>query len=260
MHIKLVQESILAEREVLLNHELYSHIKHVDDLTVFLENHIYAVWDFMSLLKALQRSLTCVTVPWFASASPDVRYLINEIVLAEESDLYIDGRRLSHFEMYLDAMETAGANTSGITAFIATLQAGKPVLEAIQESNLAPLVKDFLTFTFQLIEKGNLHEIAAAFTFGREDLIPGMFHAILKQLKINFPATDLSKLSYYFDRHIELDGEEHGPLALRMVQELCGDDAQKWDEVIQVSKQALQVRCGLWDAVLGQLKVNNGAH
>lgn len=253
MHIKFVQESIQPVRERLLSHALYKHIKTVDDLTIFLENHVYAVWDFMSLLKALQRSLTCVSVPWFASESPDVRYLINEIVLAEESDTYIDGRRLSHFEMYLDAMQTAGANVQPIEAFLVQVRASDSIFDAIEQSELPVLVKGFLRFTFEIIQQGKLHEIAAAFTFGREDLIPAMFYEILRHLKENFPSADLSKLSYYFDRHIELDGDEHGPLAMRMIQELCGTDPQKWDEVVQVSKDALEARIGLWDAVLSEL-------
>jgi hypothetical protein len=56
----------------------------------------------MSLLKALQSKLTCTTTPWFATANPETRYLINEVV-AEESDLTIDGRRQSHYEMYIEA-------------------------------------------------------------------------------------------------------------------------------------------------------------
>ncbi|MCL8001104.1 DUF3050 domain-containing protein, partial [Brucella sp. 21LCYQ03] len=110
--IEELQTFIASERELLLRHPLYERISTVEDLQAFTEGHVYAVWDFMSLLKALQVQLTCTSVPWFASSMPNTRYLINEIVLAEESDLYIDGRRLSHFEMYLDAMSVMGANTN----------------------------------------------------------------------------------------------------------------------------------------------------
>jgi len=253
MGIELVQQAIQEERDQLLKHHLYHKIKTVADLNVFLENHIYAVWDFMSLLKALQSKLTCVSVPWFASASPDVRYLINEIVLAEESDEYVDGRRLSHFEMYIDAMETSGADTSAVHSFLENVRQSADIFAVIQQSTLPEKVKQFLEFTFKVIEGGKMHEIAAAFTFGREDLIPDMFHSILSYLKTNFPDTDLTKLIYYFDRHIELDGDEHGPLALKMIHELCADDPQKWNEVASVSKAALQVRIGLWDAIEEQL-------
>jgi hypothetical protein len=66
----------------------------------------------MSLLKALQSKLTCTT-PWFATTNPQTRYLINEIVVAEESDLTIDGQRSSHYEMYIEAMKACGASTTG---------------------------------------------------------------------------------------------------------------------------------------------------
>lgn len=250
MNAKFVNQEIAQERKALLNHPLYQKIKNVDDLRHFLEIHVYAVWDFMSLLKALQQQLTCTTTPWFASDFPQTRYLINEIVLAEESDLAIDGQRLSHYEMYVDAMQSAQADTSKIAQLIGLLKNGVEIKQAINNQNLDHRVKDFLHFTFEVIAAKNPHEIAAAFTFGREDLIPDMFTEILKGLQQNSPDIDLSKLIYYFERHIELDGDEHGPMAMQMIDELCGDDEQKWQDVIRVSKAALAKRYQLWDAIL----------
>ncbi|MCL7987022.1 DUF3050 domain-containing protein [Sphingobacterium sp. lm-10] len=247
--IEELQTFIASERELLLRHPLYERISTVEDLQAFTEGHVYAVWDFMSLLKALQVQLTCTSVPWFASSMPNTRYLINEIVLAEESDLYIDGRRLSHFEMYLDAMSVMGANTNAIEDFIQQAKASSDIHEVIQKASLDQRVKDFLIFTFSVIQTGKAHQIAAAFTFGREDLIPDMFTSILKELQAKSSAVDMSKFIYYFQRHIELDGDEHGPLAMQMITELAGDDEQKWQEMQDVALQALQVRSKLWDAI-----------
>ncbi len=249
MTIQEINQAIQAERNALLQHPLYHKIITINDLQYYMEGHVYAVWDFMSLLKALQQKLTCTTVPWFASAHPQTRYLINEIVLAEESDLAIDGSRQSHFEMYLDAMQTAQANTSIINTFIQQLQAGTTIEQAINQLPVEQGIKNFLLFTFSVISNGKEHEIAAAFTFGREDLIPSMFTEILKGFQANFPNTDLSKLIYYFERHIELDGDEHGPMAMQMITALCGTDTKKWQEVVEVSKQALKKRYELWNAI-----------
>ena len=125
---------------------------------------------------------------------------------------------------------------------------------SIKKSELHPNIKDFLDFTFRTIEEGKPHKIAAAFTFGREDLIPSMFTEILKNFQANFPETDLSKLIYYFERHIELDADEHGPMALQMVVELAGDSEQKWKEVQEVSMMALEKRIGLWNAIEAQME------
>lgn len=253
MNIETVNGRIQFQKELLLQHSLYEKVKTIEDLNIFLENHVFAVWDFMSLLKALQAKLTCTTTPWFATKNPETRYLINEIVLAEETDLTIDGRRQSHYEMYVEAMEACGANISGIEGFLSEVNSLHNIYVAIKKSNLHPNIKAFLDFTFRVIDEGKTHEIAAAFTFGREDLIPGMFTVILKKFQANFPKTDLSKLIYYFERHIELDADEHGPMAMKMITELCGTDAQKWTEVEAVSVLALEKRIGLWDAIEEQI-------
>lgn len=249
MNTSIINTKIQTQREVLLQHPLYDKVKTMDDLHEFLESHVYAVWDFMSLLKALQSKLTCTTTPWFASQNPETRYLINEIVLAEESDLTLDGKRLSHFEMYVDAMKDCGAQTLELEAFLQNVIDTKNVFIAIKQSDLHPNIKAFLDFTFRVIEEGKAHKIAAAFTFGREDLIPNMFTEILKSFQQNFPEADLSKLIYYFERHIELDADEHGPMAMQMISELCQEDEHKWKDVEEVSILALEKRIGLWDAI-----------
>jgi hypothetical protein len=112
-------------------------------------------------LKALQSKLT-VRQPWFATANPETRYLINEIVVAEESDLTIDGRRQSHYEMYIEAMKDCGQVLWKLKVFLAEVNSLQNIF-AIKTSNLHPNIKAFLDFTFSVIEQGKPHEIAAAY-------------------------------------------------------------------------------------------------
>ena len=249
MNTNSIKTKIEPLRQELLNHSLYAKIHTIEDLHVFLTHHVYAVWDFMSLLKGLQIHLTSVSIPWTASPNPELRYLINEIVVAEESDLALDGSRQSHFEMYLDAMKECGATTQPVLDFLEQVATTKNVFVAIKNSHLPAEVKDFLYFTFTVIETGQPHKIASAFTFGREDLIPNMFTEIVKSFQKNFPETNVSKLIYYFERHIELDADEHGPMAMKMIDYLCGDDIKKWQEVAQVAQESLEKRIGLWNAI-----------
>ena len=249
MDTNTIKNEIESLRLELINHSLYAKISTVEDLHVFLENHVYAVWDFMSLLKGLQMHLTSVSIPWTATANPELRYLINEIVVAEESDLALDGTRQSHFEMYLNAMKDCGASTGPISDFLEQVSLTNDVFLAIQNAQLPTQVKAFLHFTFTVIATGQPHKIAAAFTFGREDLIPSMFTEIVRNFQHNFPETNLSALIYYFERHIELDADEHGPMAMKMMEDLCGDDLTKWQDVLQVAKEALEKRIGLWNGI-----------
>ncbi len=247
--IQDIHKAIAPYQEELLNHSLYKKLKTPEDLKIFMQHHVFAVWDFMSLLKSLQYDLTKVSTPWYPLGNPEVRYLINEIVLAEETDVNMEGKRQSHFEMYLDAMKTSEASLDQINAFLNHIIHGTDIFLVIAVSEVPDSVKDFLRFTFEIISEGKPHKIAAAFTFGREDLIPDMFTKIIGNIMQNFPKQDLSLFKYYFDRHIELDGDEHGPMALKMIEELCGTDMMKWEEARQTAVGALKKRIILWNGI-----------
>ena len=238
-------------RKELIEHSLYKEVKNINDLKFFTEQHVFAVWDFMSLLKSLQLHLTTVNLPWTPSQNPNTRRFINEIVFCEESDVNKEGLPMSHYEMYLEAMTQIGADSNEMIQFCALIVAGNTIEEAFRLSNIPDEVKSFVNFTFEVIATNKPHVIAAVFTFGREDLIPDMFIEIVKNLGVN---SNIDKLVYYFERHIELDGDEHGPISLKMVQELCGEDSTKWEEALLFSKKALQHRIFLWDYISERIK------
>ena len=249
MEINYIQDKIAKQRNNLLNHRLYSKIKNISDLQSFTENHVYAVWDFMSLLKALQIKLTCTKTPWIPNQNSQTAYLINEIVIAEETDINQLGKRKSHYELYIDAMTDIGANTKIPNEIVHKLADSDDIFKSIDNLKIHKNIKEFLNFTFKVIAEGKPHKIAAIFTFGRENLIPNMFTEILREFQKNINDIDISKLIYYFERHIELDEDEHGPMALQMVSELAGNDSKKWDEIESISTEALQKRILLWDAI-----------
>lgn len=254
MAIETIEKATASLRKQLLEHPLYEQIQTPESLRIFMQHHVYAVLDFMSLLKALQVKLTCCEYPWYPKGNPEIRYLINEIVLAEETDINFYGKRQSHYEMYLDAMLKAKADTNTIKNFEKQLARGIDVYLIITSSKLPCSVKQFLTHTFDVIYNGEAHEIAAAFTFGRENLIPAMFSSIISKIQTHFPEEDLSLFSYYFDRHIELDEDEHGPMALQMIESLCENDSSKWEEATNVSVKALEKRLELWDGIYKEIE------
>ena len=241
--INSINRNLEPFKMAIVKHNLYNKLKNTNDIAVLMENHVYAVWDFMSLLKSLQHILTCTSSPWKPKGDPKIRRLINSIVLEEESDDDEQGNPSSHFEMYLDAMDQCGANTMPVKEFIS----------AVSSENIPLInkgVNEFLKTTFDIINSDAPHKIASAFTFGREDLIPDMFTAIVKEYNTD---NKLDKFVYYLERHIELDGGEHGPLALQLISDLCGDDDQKWSEVESTAVESLVARKKLWDSILSQL-------
>ena len=250
-----IQESITSLRQEIINHKVYSAISELEDLRIFMEHHIFAVWDFMSLLKALQINLTCTSLPWFPVGNPVTRQLINEIVAGEESDVDAYGAIKSHFELYLDAMDQCGANTKPINDFLNALKNGKSFNEAFDIANVPATAKDFVNATFETINSGKTHLQAASFTFGREDLIPNMFYSMVNDLN-STQADKVSIFKYYLERHIEVDGDHHSHLALSMTEKLCEKEEVFWAEAEETTKQALQKRIDLWDAAYAEIVKN----
>ena len=249
MGINSFSETVHQSRTNLIQHPLYAQIRSAEDMRTFMEHHVFAVWDFMCLLKTLQTGLTCTTSPWVPVGKASTRFLINEIVTGEESDLDDEGQRLSHFELYLKAMEKAGCDLRPIQHFMHLIKEGVDVDIALIESNAPEASAAFVRSTFEAIRTNKLHIVSAVFTFGREDLIPEMFHAIVEQLRANSPQ-EWSTFLYYLDRHIEVDGGHHGQLALQMNEELIGGNDQKRIESEEFTIKALQARIALWNGVL----------
>src|ERR1700743_119914 len=163
--IEILKIQIEPLRRQLTEHNLYKNIRSVNELVVFMEHHVFAVWDFMSLLKALQQNLTCTTVPWFPVGSANTRYLINEIVTGEESDIDSDGNRKSHFEMYLDAMQQCGADPANFLNFIDLVKDTGDINTAFAAIDTANSINNFVNYTFSVIHTNKAYLQAAVFTF-----------------------------------------------------------------------------------------------
>ncbi|WP_433615689.1 DUF3050 domain-containing protein [Dactylosporangium sp. CA-139114] len=247
--IDRLEELIASAREEVVTHPIYARLDDLRAVRTFLEHHVYAVWDFMSLLKSLQRNLTCVEVPWIPAGPTGSRRLINDIVLVEESD-ELRGGFISHFELYLEGMTEAGADRSAVDAFIDLLRAGTPVPAAMRRAGVPAPAAEFVALTWHLIDTAPVHCQAAAFAFGREDLIPDMFQQVVK---VNEQVGQLDTFVDYLARHIEVDGEQHTPMAMQMVTDLCGDDEAKWDECAATVNLALAARAKLWSGILAEI-------
>jgi hypothetical protein len=235
-------------RQSLLAHPLYNDIRSPQALRTFMQHHVFAVWDFMSLLKVMQQRLCCVSVPWIPGAAASEARFVNEIVLGEETDDDGHGGHASHFELYHQAMTAFGAETSTIDCFLDVLQEGRTVHQGLQSARAPSAVQHFVNHTFSEIERGDICRIASAFTFGREDLLPDVFQKIVNELNDEADGS-LEGFKYYLRRHIELDGDQHGPMAARLMSSLCGSDASKWHDAEGAAVAALQARLALWDGI-----------
>jgi hypothetical protein len=239
-------ERIYSKQQELAHHPVYGTLTSIHGIRHFMESHVFAVWDFMSLLKSLQIHLTCVSLPWRPSPYPaEMVRLINQIVLGEESDVDQHGNPISHFDLYLKAMEEVGASSVLIKEFIKTQN-----LSLIPES-----ARDFVAYNLKVAMNGTPLEVAASFFYGREKLIPDMFTSIVNVLKEE--GVEAPTFIYYLERHIEVDSGEHGPLALKALSYLTANDKDLQKVALDSGLMALEMRKTLWNKVLDSYKADH---
>lgn len=246
--IESLLKSTRPLRDQAASHDLYRSLETIEQVRIFMENHVFAVWDFMSLVKSLQTCLTSVSLPWLPTGDPLSRRLINEIVLDEESDEDGQGGHLSHFELYLQAMAQCGADTSRMADVIGMLAQCETVPRALTRARAPEAAQAFVETTWTIIQSKSPHRIAAAFTLGREEIVPDMFQSVIANIQKRFPGR-MSRFSYYLERHINIDKDRHAPMAARMLEMLCGSDPVKWREATDSAQTALRARIKLWDGV-----------
>ncbi len=244
-----IVNTITPLQQQLNEHKVYQHLTTPDLIIKFMSHHVYCVWDFMNLLKTLQVQLTCTSLPWKPYANPYTTRLINEIVLEEESDI-IDNSPTSHFAYYVNALKTLDPQHHNLTLFLTDLNQSTDYKTLIQQPYIPQPVQEFLAFSYTSIQQSLLHT-AAAFTFGREALVPDLFLPIVNQLSDQQQPTFIA-FTNYLNRHIELDGEQHSKLAYNMIEHLCKTD-QDWTIVTQHAEATLQARLQLWDSILQSL-------
>jgi Protein of unknown function (DUF3050) len=242
-------------RAQLLEHPVYAEVASVSDLRRFMEDHVFAVWDFMSLLKRLQQDLTCTKVPWFPADNARAARLINDIVIGEETDVDPDGSYISHLELYLRAMADVGASTRQFDAFRSLARVGTSVEAAMVRSGVSPHVQAFVAHTMRLAQSGSTEEALAAFFYGREDIIPEMFNRLLKTLAgAKRDNKSLRHFIYYIERHIELDGDSHGPMGRELLEGLVADSPERHQRALHAACNSIRARIKLWDGTSSTLR------
>jgi len=251
MQKQLIFKRLSEQQLSLQNHRVFSLLKTAEDLRLFMSWHVFAVWDFMSLVKRLQRELTVVKIPWVPSPYPQSARLINEIVLGEESDVTPDGRYLSHYELYLEAMHEIGADTSTVDQFVSEVISGNEPIDALKCGDIHPAIQQFVSQTLETAQHGQLAEVLGNFFFGREDIIPHMFQSLLDRWHLTREQAPV--FIFYLQRHIELDSDEHGPAALKMIKAFTDGDDEALMQLEKAAEAAIKSRLMFWDALADEI-------
>lgn len=249
--IRALEADIAGAHRALADHPVFAAVDTIEALRTFMSWHVFAVWDFMTLLKRLQRDLTTTTLPWTPPAHPEAARLVNEIVLGEETDIAPGGRHLSHYGLYLEAMAEIGADAGPVTRFVDLLGRGVDPERALDAGRLDAGPAAFVRSTLATALRGSLPEVLGSFFHGRENVIPDMFRALLTRWRID-PKT-VPVMVFYLERHVELDSGEHGPAAAAMIREIVGDDEEATLALLRAAREAIDQRRRFWDALLIRL-------
>ena len=257
LETETLRQRLVAARMRMQQHPVFAAVRTLDDLRSFMAWHVFAVWDFMSLVKRLQRIHTGTALPWRPPADPRAARLINEIVLGEESDLGFGGGHLSHYELYLQAMAEVGADSTPVRRFLRALSPEVPALEALRRAGAPAPVQAFVASTLTTALHGRPEEVLGSFLHGREDVIPAMFSRLLAQWGLT--EAQAPAFVFYLRRHIELDGDSHGPAAQALVDDAVRGDPAAERRLLAAGLAAVEQRIALWDALLRQLASSQAA-
>jgi hypothetical protein len=234
-------------RKQLEQHPVFESLGNIAALRRFMHAHVFAVWDFMSLLKRLQRDLTCVDLPWIPRRDKLAAHLINEIVLGEESDMAPNGEPASHLDIYLEAMREVGADTTQFTHFLDLVTKGIDPIDAMHAAGVPEHVRTFVAHTLHTAAHESTLTVMTSFFHGRENVIPRMFTALLQRWHI---AEDLAPMFvFYLKRHIEVDGDSHGPMAQQIIERATAGDSVREELVMHAAIESVRARIALWDGV-----------
>jgi hypothetical protein len=239
-----------VSRDALLRHPIYEAVDSLPRLRRFMGHHVFAVWDFMCLAKRLQRDLTCLDELWLPPARPSLARFINTVVVGEESDRGPGGEPASHFELYVSAMEEVGASVACARHFIALLRSGAAVEDALAAADVPAAARVFVLDTLRTVREGSTIEVLSSFLFGREDLIPEMFARLLPRWSA---VPSAGRFAYYVERHIALDGDDHGPMGERALAEMAGRDHEAWGSAGRAARAAIGARIALWNGTYADL-------
>ncbi len=239
--VQVLEKKLVAVQQELIEHVVYKDLMNIHNLRIFMGYHVFAVWDYMTLLKGLQRHITCTRVPWKPSTYPkELIRLINSMVLEEESDLDQNDQACDHFSLYVRAMEEMNADSKPIKSF----------LKNLDTDILSTPLKECMQFSINIAQNYPLHILAGVFYFGREQLIPRIFKPYLEGVT-SYPAGTLTPtLSYYLRRHMDLDGNQQVARIMKLLDVACMDSPKAYQEALSYGIQACLLRKKLWDKAL----------
>jgi hypothetical protein len=147
-------------------------------------------------------------------------------------------------------MAEVGADVGPITRFVAAVGEGAKAEVALEAAGVRAHARRFVKATLATAAHADVECVAASFLVGREDLVPAMFRRLLGSVERRREAVGLRR---YLARHIEVDEGQHGPLARRLLGELCGADEARWRAATEAARSAIVARIALWDGVVASL-------
>ena len=242
--------ALLSAARAAADHSVYSRLTTLPAFQKFMTYQVWCVWDFMCLAKSVQIGIGCYSVPWIPPKNPSLVSLMGEIIRGEESDVGPGGEEASHFEIFIQAMDECGAESTKIKAFIDHVGAGTEVLSAMRAVDAPPAAQAFVSQTLAFCSSSIAARIGA-FSLGREELVPRMLSTLINRLD---PSQKRFKtFDWYLRRHISLDATNHAPKIAEIFRQFVGSDPALREEGLEAGLAAIRARCTYLDALEEQI-------
>ncbi len=241
-------QTVQPLRKQIVHHDIFQQLDSLEHLQLFMESHAFVVWEDLSIVRAFQKSKNKDFVPWaLRENAAQMRSLYATLLLAE-ADLDMEGKPQNHLDLYIQAMEEVGANTSKIGLLMRYLEQGVPWVDAVSSLRINPRYKEGIIHLLRHLELAEAHHLYALFGFARLHQIPPLLEATALDLAEQHPE-HVATFVYYLEQARQYMCLQEDVLMAQMLTEQCGQDKEKWDSCTRLVAEVLQWRIKVLDSI-----------
>ena len=120
--------------------------------------------------------------------------------------------------------------------------------DALVAASASQSIRHFVNRMINTVTNGSLYRVPGSFFHGREPIIPRMSEGLLRERHID--EDEAPVFVYYLKRHIELDGDNHGPAAKTIIKHVTQNRPNELRQLYLAALDAMNDRIGFLDDLI----------